>query len=199
MLKLLQSLFKSNASAFDPEAVCPECGSPLYRESVQPQSQTRCPNLDCPAQIRMRIQHWGSNEAMNIPELTSAMVEKLVGNGLVRDVAELYRLKLAEIAAMDGVDPSAAQQLFDSITASRTRDAWRLLHGLAIPSVTPADAQTLCKAFGSVDNVFAASTERLMAAGATEVCARNIVQWHGDGVNRRLVKRLFKAGLNFRA
>jgi DNA ligase (NAD+) len=137
---------------------------------------------------------------MSIAGTDATLVAKLVGTGLVRDAAELYRLKTAEIAALQGMNKDSAKTFVDAIAASRKREAWRLLFGLDIPHVSSAEAQSLCRHFGSVDNVFAASVERLLQAeGVTAEAARNINQWHSDSVNRRLVKRLFKAGLNFKA
>lgn len=160
----------------------------------------RCPNLDCPAQLRARIEHWCSPAAMDVSGADAALVAKWVGQGLVRDPAELYRLKLAEIAALEGMNADSARKIFDAITASQKREAWRLLFGLSIPLVTARQAQSLCRHFKSVDNVFAAGAERLLQAdGIDAATARSIAQWHSDGINRKLVKRLFKAGLNFKA
>jgi DNA ligase (NAD+) len=159
-----------------------------------------CPNPDCPIQIRAHIERWCSHEAMDIAGGDAVLVAKLIGAGLVRDVAELYRLKVAEVAGLEGVDRNSAQNFLDAIAASRKREAWRLLFGLSIPHLNAADAQSLCRHFGSVDNVFAASVGRLQQAdGVSAETARSINQWHSDSVNRRLVKRLFKAGLNFKA
>jgi DNA ligase (NAD+) len=170
------------------------------REEGASQEDWRCPNLDCPAQIRARIEHWCSPAAMDIPGGDAAFVAILVSKGLVRDVAELYRLRIAEIAALPSMNGDSAKQFFDAITASQKREAWRLLFGLSIPLVGEAESKSLCKHFGSVDNVFAASADRLMKAdGISEAAARSVVHWHSDNVNRKLVKRLFKAGLNFKS
>jgi DNA ligase (NAD+) len=137
---------------------------------------------------------------MNIAGVDSALVGTLVGKGLAYDVGEIYRLKLKEIVALEGMSPEAAQRLFDAISASMKRDAWRVLFGLGIPTVGAAEATALSKGFPSVDAVFAAGVPRLMReGGVNEVVAENIVRWYGDSVNRRLVKRLEKAGLNFKS
>jgi len=197
--KLFALAFGQQAGAtnvFHPTDKCPECGTPLMRV----EETWRCPNLDCPAQIRARIKHWCSPDAMDIPGADGAFVAVLVGKGLVRDVAELYRLKAREIAALPGVSKESAQKFFDAITASQKRDAWRLLFGLGIPRVGADEAKSLCGHFASVDNVFAASADRLMKAeGVGEDAARGIIHWHSDSVNRRLVRRLFKAGVNFKS
>jgi NAD-dependent DNA ligase len=213
-------------NVFHPTEKCPECGTPLMRATAQDELREsptesptrqkngdscisslphedvnwRCPNLDCPAQIRARIEHWCSPGAMDIVGSSAALVAQLAGKGLARDVAELYRLRVAEIAALQGMDKDSAKSFFDAITASRKREAWRVLFGLGIPQVGPDQAKSLCRHFASVDNVLAASTERLMKAeGVSQVAARSVVHWHSDSVNRRLVRRLFKAGVNFKA
>ena len=84
---------------------------------------------------------------MDIAGGDAAMVEKLVARGLVRDVAELYRLKAKELATLPGMDKDSAQKVFDAITASMKRDAWRVLFGLGIPLVGAAEAQELGKVF----------------------------------------------------
>ena len=188
----------ADGQTFHPSQACAECGTPLMRTTEK--TEWHCPNLDCPAQIRARIEHWCSPAALDIAGGEAVFVAMLVGQGLVRDVVELYRLRVAELAALPGMDQNSAQKFFDAITASQKREAWRVLFGLAIPQLGEAEAKSLCRHFAAVDNVFAASVERLrQAEGVSEVTARSIVQWHGDGVNRKLVTRLFKAGVNFKS
>jgi DNA ligase (NAD+) len=188
-------LHESLTDTRSPEKDGDSCNSSLRGEG----GIWSCPNLDCPAQIRARIEHWCSPAAMDIEGGDAALVATLVGRGLARDVAELYRLKIGEIAALPGMNQDSAKRFFDAITASQKREAWRLLFGLSIPLAGAPEAQSLCEKFVSVDNVFAASVDRLMLAeNVSEAVARSIVQWHSDSVNRRLVKRLFKARLNFK-
>lgn len=137
---------------------------------------------------------------MDIPGCDDALIAKLVGKGLARDVAEIYRLKADEIAALDGMDKETAQQFFDAITASMRRDAWRLLFGLNIPLVGDQEARALGRGFPTVDAVFTAGVSQLNRnAGISEAAAQSLVHWHGDSVNRKLVARLRKLGLNFKS
>jgi DNA ligase (NAD+) len=146
------------------------------------------------------LERWCSPAAMDIAGADAALVARLVGGGLVRDVAELYRLKLREIASLDGVDEELAAKFCDALNGSRRREGWRALSGLDIPQVAAAEAKSLCRQFGSVDNVFAASAERLMAAeGIGEATAQSIARWHSDPENRRVLRRLQRAGVNFRS
>jgi DNA ligase (NAD+) len=182
-------------AVFHPTEKCPDCDTRLMHED----EGWRCPNLDCAAKIRKRIAHWCSPAAMNIAGADASLVATLVREGLVRDVAELYRLKPGEIAALPGIDRKSAQKIFNAIAASRKREAWRLLFGLSIPNLTPDEAKSLCEKFGSADNVLAAGAERLIQAkNVSEATTRSIVHWQGDAMNRGIIRRLYKAGLNFK-
>jgi DNA ligase (NAD+) len=184
---------------FHPSQTCPECGSKLFKETgVEP--TWRCPNLDCPAQIRGRLERWCSPAAMAIPGGDVALVARLVGKGLVRDVAELYQLEVDEIAAIEGMDKDSARKFFDAIQASQKAENWRVLSGLSIPHVGLEQAKSLCRHFASIDTVFAADAKRLMRADDIgQVIAESIVRWQGDRVNRRLIERLRKIGVNFQS
>src|SRR5690606_14249268 len=126
-------------AVFHPTHTCAECGSKLFRELDG--DEWRCPNLDCPPQVRARLEHCCSPAAMDIAGADAALVVKLVGTGLARDPAELYRLKVAEIAQLEGMNLQSAQSLFDAITVSQKREGWRLLFGLSIPHVGAKEAQ----------------------------------------------------------
>ena len=204
MIKSIGKLFAlafgqstAGGQSFHPSQTCTECGTRWMRTNEKP--DWHCPNLDCPAQLRARMVHWCRPGVMDIAGGDAPFIAQLVGSGLARDVAELYRIKVAELAALPGMDKDSAQKFFEALTFSQKRDAWRMLYGLDIPLVGPDDAKALCRHFKSVDNVFAASAERLARAGVAEAVARSIVHWHSDSVNRKLVKRLFKAGINFKA
>lgn len=224
MFKTLGKMFgKLVASHVELHAseTCPECGSQLAREadgwgdrprellreseegspgvSLHQSDGWHCPNPDCPPQVLKRVALWASPEAMDIQGCDAALVAQLVNRGLVRDAAEFYRLKYSEIASLEGIDETKSRALWDAIAASKQRKAWRVLFGLAIPNIGAAEAQTLCKHFVSLEDLFAMGRERLLRLdGVTEVMARSVTHWYGDPVNRKLVKRLEKAGVNFK-
>jgi len=199
---------------------CPECGSQLARDTdgwgerpreplttqdgspgVSPHQPavSLCPNPDCPPQVLKRVALWASPEAMDITGCDAALVAQLVKRGLVLDAAEFYRLKLKEIEALDGMSRESAQLLFDAITMSQKREPWRVLFGLSIPNIGALEAQALCKHVAILEDLFATGRERLLKLdGVTEVMAHSVTHWFGDPVNRRLVKRLEKAGVNFK-
>ncbi|MCU0782720.1 MAG: helix-hairpin-helix domain-containing protein [Verrucomicrobia bacterium] len=137
---------------------------------------------------------------MGIAGGNEVLVTQLVNSGLVRDVAELYRLKFAEVASLERMGEKSAKNFIDAIAASKTRDAWRVLYGLDILHVGAGVAKSLARHFPTLDHILDASTDQLTdAGGSSEVIANSVVQWWGDPVNRTLVKRLRKAGLNFKS
>jgi DNA ligase (NAD+) len=182
---------------------CPECGTQVARTAGADGEGGvvwRCLNPDCPAQIRGRIEHWCARGAMDIEGGGEVLVGQLVKNGLVHDVADLYKLTLSELMGLERMGEKSAQNFLDGIQASKTRDLWRLLFGLGILHVGAGVAKALGKAFASLDDLFAASLPRLTETeDVGEVIAQSIVQWHGDARNRKLIERLRKAELNFKS
>ncbi len=183
---------------------CPECGSKVSRAAGIAEGDEgvdwRCLNPDCPAQIRGRIEHWCSRGAMDIEGGGEVLVRQLVGAGLVREVADLYPLKVAEVAGLERMGEKSAQNFVAGIEASKKRDLWRVLYGLGILHVGSGVAKTLGRFFPSLDDVFAASVDRLTECeDVGEVIAQSIVQWHGDARNRSLIERLRKAGVNLKS
>jgi DNA ligase (NAD+) len=182
---------------------CPECGSKLMKEVTggsQEGAAWYCPNSDCPAQLRGHLEHWCARGAMDIEGGGEVLVQQLVGSGLVRDVADLYSLKLAEVANLERMGNKSAQNFLDGVVASKSRDAWRVLYGLGILHVGTGASKSLCKHFPALDDIFAASAEQLMEAeDIGEVIAKSLTNWHSDSHNRSLIERLRKAGVNFKS
>jgi len=181
---------------------CPECGSKVSRTAGQEEGDEgvvwRCVNPDCPAQVRGRIEHWCSRGAMDIEGGGEVLVRQLVGKGLVRDVADLYSLTLAEVSGLERMGEKSAKNFLDGVAASKSRELWRVLYGLGILHVGAGVAKALGRGFASLDDVFAASVDQLTdCEDVGEVIAKSVVQWHGDERNRKLIERLRKAGVNF--
>jgi DNA ligase (NAD+) len=183
---------------------CPECGSKVSRapgivggdEGVV----WRCLNPDCPAQVRGRIEHWCARGAMDIEGGGEVLVRQLVQTGLVRDVADLYSLKLSDVAGLERMGEKSARNFLDGVEASKQRDLWRLLFGLGILHVGAGVAKALGRGFATLDDVFAASVDQLTECeDVGEVIAQSVVQWYGDPGNPKLIERLRKAGLNFKS
>lgn len=182
--------------------VCPECGSNVSKGAVADDegADWRCVNPDCPAQVRGRIEHWCARGAMDIEGGGEVLAAQLVKIGLVRDVAELYRLKLDELANLERMGEKSAQNFLDGIEASKQRDMWRVLFGLGIFHVGAGVAKSLGRAFTDLEEIFATGPERLAEVeDIGEVIAQSLTQWHDDSRNRDLLARLKKAGVNFKS
>jgi DNA ligase (NAD+) len=137
---------------------------------------------------------------MDIEGGGEVLVRQLVATGLVRNVADLYSLTLCDVAGLERMGEKSARNFLDGIEASKQRDFWRVLYGLGILHVGAGVAKTLGRAFATLDDLFAAGADQLLACeDVGEVIARSIVQWHGDPANRALLKRLRQAGVNFRS
>ena len=181
---------------------CPECGSRISKgaDAEDEAAVWRCTNSDCPAQVRGRIEHWCARGAMDIEGGGEVLAAQLEKSGLVRDVAELYKLKLDELANLERMGEKSAKNFLDGLEASKGRDLWRVLFGLGILHVGSGAAKSLGRAFADLDEVFAAGPARLAEAeDIGEVIARSIAQWHDDSRNRDLIERLRKAGVNFKS
>jgi DNA ligase (NAD+) len=187
-------------SVFEFPRVCPECGSRISRgaEGEEESVVWRCLNPDCPAQVRGRLEHFCSRGAMDIEGGGEVLVAQLVKAGLVQDVADLYRLQLAELAALERMGEKSAQNFLDGIAASKTRDLWRLIFGLGILHVGTGVAKSLGRSFATLDDLFHTREDRLAEVeDVGGVIAHSVAQWQGDERNRRLIERLREAGLNF--
>jgi DNA ligase (NAD+) len=183
-------------------AHCPECGSKVARAPGIVEGDEgvvwRCLNPDCPAQVRGRLEHWCARGAMDIEGGGEVLVRQLVQTGLVRDVADLYSLKLSEVAGLERMGEKSARNFLDGVEASKQRDLWRLLFGLGILHVGAGVAKALGRGFATLDDVFAASVDQLTECeDVGEVIAQSVVQWHGDPRNRKLIERLRAAGAEF--
>src|SRR5439155_2875464 len=104
-------------------------------------------NLDCPAQVRGRIEHWCARGAMDIEGGGEVLVRQLVDSGLARDVADLYSLTLEQVAGLERMGEKSAQNFLDAVETSKKRDLWRLIFGLGILHVGAGVAKALARHF----------------------------------------------------
>ncbi|MBC8325524.1 MAG: NAD-dependent DNA ligase LigA [Verrucomicrobia subdivision 3 bacterium] len=184
------------ATAFVLNKECPECKSKAGKDEGD--VVWRCPNPDCPAQVRGRLEHFCARGAMDIEGGGEVLVRQLVGSGLALNVGELYKLALAEVAGLERMAEKSAQNFIDGLEASKQRDLWRLIFGLGILHVGAGVAKALCRRFSNLDELMDASQEELVAIDDVgEVIAKSVHFWFGDPQNRALVEVLRKAGLNF--
>jgi len=179
--------------------VCPECASRVSRTSIAGDETVawRCTNPDCPAQVRGRLEHWCSRGAMDIEGGGEVLIGQLVSRGLAHDPADLYHLKLEEVAALERMGEKSARNFLEAVEASRSRDLWRVIFGLGIPHVGASVAKSLGRHFASLHDLRHASVDQLAEIeDVGDVIARSLFQWLGDPRHQRLLDRLEKAGVN---
>ena len=175
---------------------CPECGAELLLSG----KIHLCPNPLCPAKAFESIRHFASRRAMDIQGLGEKLIEQLLEAGLVRDAADLYRLKKEDIAALERKAEKSAQNLIEQIEASKSRGLERLLLALGIPQVGESTARALAKRFGHLDNILKATVEELDAVpDIAETTAQAIHQALSRPQMRHFIERLRAAGVVFEA
>ncbi len=175
---------------------CPECGGALARDEEE--VTLRCVNASCPAQVRRRIEHFASRQAMDIQGLGEALVDQLVANRLLKDIADIYRLRYRreEIAALERMGEKSTDKLLAAIEASRARPFARLLFGIGIRHVGVTVARTLAARYRSLRELAAATEEEIaLLEEVGPVIARAVVSFFAEERNRALVERLHAVGL----
>jgi len=177
---------------------CPECGSRVHR--VEGEVAYRCLNSACPAKRREQLLHYASRHAMNIDGLGEKIVDQLVEKNMVKDVADLYSLKLAEVAELDRMAEKSAQNLLEEIGASKTNALSRLIHAMGILFVGERTAQLLAEHYSSLEELAEADEEQLQEVPEVgPKVANSIVQFFSEPANRQLVRKLEKSGVRPRA
>jgi DNA ligase (NAD+) len=189
------SLRPLDSKPWEMPKTCQACGSKLKRE--EDEVIWRCVNESCPAKLRRGLQHFAGRTAMNIEGLGESLVEQLVEKELVRDYADLYRLKAATLAELERMGEKSAQKLVDQIEGSKTNDLSRLIYALGIRHVGEKAAATLARHFRTMQGVLKAPVEALQSVREVgPVVAQSVRMFADEPRNQKLVERLVKAGVN---
>lgn len=179
--------------------VCPVCEVPVFRDDDE--AVVRCVNGRCPVQIQRLIEHFAGRGAMDIEGLGEKMAVLLFNEGLVLDVADIYRLKKEETQArlmeMEGLGELSVQKLLDGIEASKNQPLPKLLFGLGILHVGSEVGELLADRFGSLDEVMAVTEEELISIeGIGPRIAASVRDWSQQEGNLEIVKRLIESDVN---
>lgn len=174
---------------------CPECGTPLIR--YEGEAAHYCPNdTNCPPQIKGRIEHFISRRAMNIESLGPETVDQFYQHGLIKDVADLYELKAADICRLERMGVKSAENIVKNIEASKAVPFERVLFALGIRFVGETVAKKLSRAFTSIEALRQASLDDLIHVDEIgEKIASSLIQYFANENNCILVERLKAAGL----
>ena len=175
---------------------CPVCGREVVR--VEGEAARRCINTNCPARLKESILHFASRGVMDIDGMGEALVDQLVDNKLVRNVADIYRLNAEQLIELERMGAKSAQKLIANIDASRKAKLPRILNGLGIAFVGERTAQFLADEFGDLDKIAAASEDELQKAGEVgPKVAQSIRRFFEEERNRELIERLRNEGFSF--
>lgn len=176
---------------------CPECGSELVR--YEGEAAHYCPNdAGCPPQIKGRIEHFISRRAMNIDSLGPETVDEYYRRGLIRNVADLYDIRVEQING-DGSRQKSAERVVDGIAASRQVPFERVVFALGIRFVGETSARLLARRFKDIDALASATLQQLTDIdGIGEVIAKSVITYFHNPVNMEIVNRLRAYGLQMR-
>lgn len=182
------------SSPFSFPSKCPVCGSKIFRPEGE--AAYYCENFECPAQVRGRIEHFAHRRAMNIEGLGEAVIDLLVNEGLIHNIADIYELKKERIASLERMGDKSAQNLLDGIEASKSLPFSRVLFGLGIRFVGEGVAKLLADHFSSIERLKEAAQDELeQVEGIGPRIAESVVRFFKDRHSVKLVSRLTAAGV----
>ena len=183
---------ESTAFAFPRQ--CPVCKHDAVR--IPGEAYWRCPNSACPAQLKERLRHFGSRRAMDIEHLGEAVIDQLVERRLVKNFADLYRLRVDDLVELERLAERSAQNLVDAIQSSKDRGLARLLNALGIRMVGERVAGLLASHYGSMERLQHASTAELNEIrGIGDEIAQSIRKFLDDEANQQVIQQLADAGV----
>ena len=184
-----------NEKDFEMPKTCPVCGAPAIREEGE--AAIRCTGIECPAKLFRNLVHFVSREAMNIDGLGESIIQQLLDRKLIANIADIYTLKFEDIASLKKNGKKFAQNLVDSIEASKQNDLYRLITALGIRHVGTKASKILAKKYKNIDNLLEANFEDLSTiADIGPVMANSIIEFFGQEQTRDLIAKLKEAGVN---
>ena len=173
---------------------CPECHSRIHKDPEE--VAYRCVNASCPAKRKESLIHFAGRHAMNIDGLGEKIVDQLVDKGLVKDFADLYELKLEDVAGLERMAEKSAQNLLDEIAASKNNSLARLIYALGMRFVGERTGQLLAEHFVSLPKLAEAGVEELEEVPEVgPKVAQSIADFFSEAANRKLIQRLKEEGL----
>lgn len=183
---------------FKMPTVCPVCGAQAVREEGE--AAWYCNGIECPAKLYRGIIHFASREAMDINGLGEAIIEELINRGLIRNITDIYKLTLEDIASLKKNGKKFAQNLMDAIEESKHRDLYRLVNALGIRHVGVKLAKSLCKTYDTMDKLIAATYEELyMKEEIGKIIAESIYSFFKEEQTIDLINKLKEYGVNMQA
>ena len=196
VVEVLKERRTGDEKPFSMPEKCPSCGEPVVR--LPGQVDVRCPNVECPDQVKRRLEHFAHKGALDIEGLGEMMVDQLVEKGLVKRIDHIYELDEEKLSRLDRMGQKSISNLLDGIEASKKQPLWRLIFGLGILHVGATAARELAVHFKTLESLQSASIDQLIRVPNTgEVVGTSIRDWFQNRDNIALIKALKEHGLNF--
>ena len=197
VVKVILEKRPENTTPYVIPASCPVCSHEVFRPEGE--SVARCQNMECPAQVKGRIDHFVSKGCMDIDGFGTKLVDQLVDKNLVKNVADIYSLNLDQLSELERMAEKSAQNIMDAITASKKSSMARFIHALGIRNVGVHAAKVLEKSFGgNLENLMNADIEALTAIHEIGgIMAESIINFFQDDTNQKVITACLQAGIQF--
>ena len=184
-----------NEKKFEMPKKCPVCGADAIREEGE--SAVRCIGIECPAKQYRNIIHFASREAMNIKGLGDNIIEEFLNRNMIKNISDLYTLKLEDIASLKKNGTKFAQNLIDAINESKNNEFYRLINGLGIRHIGAKAAKQLAKTYKNIDNLQNATYESLVAINDLgEIMAQSVYEFFMQEQTKDLIEKFKSYGIN---
>ncbi|MBR5825746.1 MAG: NAD-dependent DNA ligase LigA [Clostridia bacterium] len=175
--------------------ICPSCGGKVTREEGE--AALRCCNPDCPNQLLRNLIHFCSRDAMDIEGLGTAVLETLVKEGLIRNAADIYLLKVEDIAKIERMGEKSGENLVNAVNQSKENDLSKLIFALGIRHIGQKAAKLLSNKFGDIDSIVNATAEEIVSIeGFGEIMAKSVVDFFSHKESTELIERLKEYDVN---
>ena len=195
IVKVKKRARKGDEKIFEMPTICPICGAPAIRE--QGEAALRCTGIECPAKLYRNLVHFVSREAMNIEGLGESIIDQLMNKNLINNIADIYALKLEDIASLKKNGKKFAENLKNAIDKSKQNELYRLITALGIRHVGTKSAKVLAKNFKTLDNLANADYVSLsMIDDIGGIVANSIIEFFSQEQTKDLIERLKSYGVN---
>ena len=194
----IPELRTGDETPFEMPEKCPVCGTGVVREEGE--AVTRCPNLECDAQVKERIRHFASRDAMDIEGLGEKLIAQIVDAGLAKNPPSLYRLTVGDLVPLERMAEKSAENIASAIQKSKKTTLPRLIFALGIRNVGVTVAEILAERYMTIEELCAAPEEEIAELyGVGPVIAREVVRFFSDERNRSIVDELMELGIGYEA
>lgn len=186
---------KENAVPYRIPDICPSCGGKVVREEGE--AALRCCNPDCPNQLLRNLIHFCSRDAMDIEGLGTAVLDTLIKQGLIKNAADIYLLKVEDIAKIERMGEKSGENLVAAAEKSKENDLSKLIFALGIRHIGQKAGKLLADRFGSMEKLMNATAEEIAEIdGFGLITAQSVVEFFSHKQSRELIERLKELGVN---